>query len=84
MNPETAREDVLTLEPGAAVVYDEPLKLDALRTDVVFYPVPFDELVAPICPEARLRRRCRAINRATASSNRRAPASRSSSRNRAS
>ena len=29
MNPETAREDVLKLEPGAAVVYDEPLKLNA-------------------------------------------------------
>src|SRR3979490_1503237 len=27
MNPETAREDVLTLQPGAAVLYDEPLKL---------------------------------------------------------
>ncbi len=26
MNPETAKEDVLTLEPGAVVVYDEPLK----------------------------------------------------------
>src|ERR671916_2906866 len=42
MNPETAREDVLTLEPGAVVVYDEPLKLSALRTDVTFFPVPFD------------------------------------------
>ena len=29
MNAETAKEDVLTLEPGAAVVYDEPLKLNA-------------------------------------------------------
>src|SRR6266508_350256 len=38
MNPETAREDVLTLEPGAAVVYDEPLKLNTLRSDLVFYP----------------------------------------------
>src|SRR3954471_6222514 len=28
MNPETAKEDVLTLDPGAAVVYDEPLKLN--------------------------------------------------------
>src|SRR5262245_3189753 len=28
MNAETAKEDVLTLEPGAAVVYDEPLKLN--------------------------------------------------------
>src|SRR5580765_5413244 len=56
MNPETAKEDVLTLEPGAAVVYDEPLKLNTLRSDVTFYPVPFDKLVAPVCPDAKLRR----------------------------
>jgi 2-oxoglutarate ferredoxin oxidoreductase subunit alpha len=56
MNPETAKEDVLTLEPGAAVVYDEPLKLNALRNDLVFYPVPFDALVKPVCPDAKLRR----------------------------
>jgi 2-oxoglutarate ferredoxin oxidoreductase subunit alpha len=56
MNPETAREDVLGLDAGAAVVYDEPLKLDSLRSDVHFYPVPFDKLVAPVCPEARLRK----------------------------
>jgi 2-oxoglutarate/2-oxoacid ferredoxin oxidoreductase subunit alpha len=56
MNPETAKEDVLTLEPGAAVVYDQALKLDALRNDLVFYPVPFDALVKPVCPDAKLRR----------------------------
>ncbi len=56
MNPETAKEDVLTLEPGAAVVYDEALKLNALRNDLVFYPVPFDTLVKPVCPDAKLRR----------------------------
>jgi 2-oxoglutarate ferredoxin oxidoreductase subunit alpha len=56
MNPETAKEDVLTLNPGAAVVYDEPLKLNTLRSDLVFYPVPFDKLVAPVCPDAKLRR----------------------------
>ena len=56
MNPETAKEDVLTLEPGAAVVYDEALKLNALRNDLVFYPVPFDALVKPVCPDAKLRR----------------------------
>jgi 2-oxoglutarate/2-oxoacid ferredoxin oxidoreductase subunit alpha len=56
MNAETAKEDVLTLDPGAAVVYDAPLKLDALRSDLIFYPVPFDKLVAPVCPDAKLRR----------------------------
>jgi 2-oxoglutarate/2-oxoacid ferredoxin oxidoreductase subunit alpha len=56
MNPETAKEDVLTLDAGAAVVYDEPLKLNALRSDLTFYPVPFDKLVTPVCPDAKLRR----------------------------
>jgi 2-oxoglutarate/2-oxoacid ferredoxin oxidoreductase subunit alpha len=56
MNPETAREDVMNLERGAAVVYDEPLKLNALRSDLHFYPVPFDKLVAPVCPDAKLRK----------------------------
>ena len=32
MNPETAREDVLSLEAGAAVLYDEPLKLSGCGT----------------------------------------------------
>jgi len=56
MNPETAREDVLTLSPGAAVVYDEPLKLRELRDDLVFYPVPFDKIVGEITKDAKLRR----------------------------
>src|SRR5687767_5979235 len=56
MNAETAREDVLALDAGAAVLYDEPLKLNELRQDVVFYPVPFDKLVAEVCKDAKLRR----------------------------
>jgi len=56
MNPETAREDVMNLAGGAAVVYDAPLKLNELRSDLHFYPVPFDKLVAPVCPEPRLRK----------------------------
>jgi 2-oxoglutarate/2-oxoacid ferredoxin oxidoreductase subunit alpha len=56
MNPETAREDVMKLDSGAAVVYDEPLKLNQLRSDLHFYPVPFDKLVGPVCPEAKLRK----------------------------
>src|SRR5688500_9720163 len=56
MNAETAKETILTRNPGAAVVYDEPPKLNTLRSDLVFYPVPFDKLVAPVCPDAKLRR----------------------------
>ena len=56
MNPDTAREDVASLRPGAAVVYDAPLRLEAVRDDVVCYPVPFDKIVAAVCPDARLRK----------------------------
>src|SRR5581483_8369774 len=31
-------------------------RLNTLRSDLVFYPVPFDKLVAPVCPDAKLRR----------------------------
>src|ERR1044071_5458065 len=56
MNPETAQEDVKSLAAGAAVLYDEPLKLDSIRTDLTFYAVPYDKLVAPVCPDAKLRK----------------------------
>jgi 2-oxoglutarate ferredoxin oxidoreductase subunit alpha len=56
MNPETAQEDTMTLAPGASVLYDEPLALHKLRDDLVFYAVPYDKLVAAVCPEAKLRK----------------------------
>ncbi len=56
MNPERAREDVLSLAAGAAVLYDEPLNLRPLRNDLTFYSIPFDKLVAAVCPEAKLRK----------------------------
>jgi 2-oxoglutarate ferredoxin oxidoreductase subunit alpha len=56
MNAETAKEDVMTLPPGAAAVYDEPLKLNELRSDVIFYPVPFDKIITTITTDAKLRR----------------------------
>jgi 2-oxoglutarate/2-oxoacid ferredoxin oxidoreductase subunit alpha len=56
MNAETAHEDVLSLAAGAAVLYDEPLNLNSLRNDLTFYAVPYDKLVAAVCPEAKLRK----------------------------
>src|ERR1043166_7936457 len=52
MNPETAEEDARGLDAGAAVVYDDKLDLKRYRNDLIFYPVPFDKLVAPVCPDA--------------------------------
>jgi 2-oxoglutarate ferredoxin oxidoreductase subunit alpha len=56
MNPETAREDVAKVDPGTVLVYDEPLKLDALRSDLHFCAVPFQRLVAASCPEPKLQK----------------------------
>jgi 2-oxoglutarate/2-oxoacid ferredoxin oxidoreductase subunit alpha len=56
MNPETAQEDTMSLAAGASVLYDEPLALHKLREDLIFYAVPYDKLVAAVCPEAKLRK----------------------------
>ena len=56
MNPETAQEDTMSLAAGASVLYDEPLALHKLRNDLIFYAVPYDKLVAAVCPEAKLRK----------------------------
>ncbi|MGA3212188.1 MAG: 2-oxoacid:acceptor oxidoreductase subunit alpha [Terriglobales bacterium] len=56
MNSETAQEDVISLAPGAAVLYDEPLNLQTLRNDLTFYSVPYDKLTAAVTSEARFRK----------------------------
>jgi 2-oxoglutarate ferredoxin oxidoreductase subunit alpha len=61
MNGQTATEDVESLHPRRAVIYDEPLRLQDLRHDLHFYPVPFDKLVVPVCPLPKLRKLVRNI-----------------------
>src|SRR5688572_9838611 len=56
MNPETAREDVMSLEPNRVVVYEETLKLNQLRKDITFFPVPFAKLATAITTDSRLRK----------------------------
>ncbi len=56
MNPETAREDTMSLASGAVVLYDEPLKLNELRSDLTFYAVPYDKICAAVCAESKLRK----------------------------
>jgi 2-oxoglutarate ferredoxin oxidoreductase subunit alpha len=56
LNPDSAQADVTALPPGGVVIHEENLKLDQLRTDVVFYPIPFDKITAAVCPEPKLRK----------------------------
>jgi 2-oxoglutarate/2-oxoacid ferredoxin oxidoreductase subunit alpha len=56
MNPETMKEDMLSLPSGAAAIYEESANLEQYRSDVACYPVPFDKLTAAVCPEAKLRK----------------------------
>jgi len=56
MNAETAREDVMNLDPSRVVVYEETLKLNQYRKDLTFFPVPFAKLAVEITPDSRLRR----------------------------
>src|SRR6201996_6530087 len=56
MNPETSREDMLSLPAGAVAIYEETANLKQFRDDVLCYPVPFDKLTAAACPEAKLRK----------------------------
>jgi 2-oxoglutarate ferredoxin oxidoreductase subunit alpha len=48
MNPETAEEDVQDVRAGAHVVFEKKLGVEAKRSDLHFYPVPFSELVLKV------------------------------------
>src|ERR1700677_391915 len=56
MNSEPAQDDVKTLSAGSAVLYDEPLALDKVRNDLIYYSVPFDKLAATVGADAKLRK----------------------------
>ncbi len=59
MNPETADEDVREARTGAVVICEKKLGVESRRDDLLFYPVPFSELVVKIttAPEhAKLRK----------------------------
>ncbi|HXB62732.1 MAG TPA: 2-oxoacid:acceptor oxidoreductase subunit alpha [Acidobacteriaceae bacterium] len=56
MNPETAKEDMLSLPAGSLAIYEETADLKQYRDDVDTFAVPFDKLTAAVCPEAKLRK----------------------------
>ena len=55
MNPETAREDVLSIDPNRVVVYEETLRLNQYgKTHIL--PGPFRKARTEITPDSRLRK----------------------------
>jgi 2-oxoglutarate/2-oxoacid ferredoxin oxidoreductase subunit alpha len=56
MNPQTAREDVEALQPGALCIYDAPLNCKTIRKDIEFYEVPFAKLAGELTTDSRLRK----------------------------
>lgn len=56
MNPESVRDDMASLRPGAILVINEDMKAFINRDDLIIYVIPFSKLVVPICPDGRLRR----------------------------
>jgi 2-oxoglutarate ferredoxin oxidoreductase subunit alpha len=56
MNPQTAIEDVKSLNSGAVCISPVELKLDAVRQDVLHYQVPFAELAGQASENLKLRK----------------------------
>lgn len=56
MNPQTAREDAMSVQPGGALLAEEALKLKGLRNDISYYEVPFQKLAGQVSTDVRLRK----------------------------
>ena len=56
MNPETVEQDIASLGAGGAVIHDASAKLSQTRSDLAYYPVPFDQLAASTGADAKIRK----------------------------
>jgi len=56
MNPQTAREDALSVAPGGVLLADSSLGLQGVRKDLSYYEAPFLNLAAPVSPDTKLRK----------------------------
>ncbi len=56
MNPATVEQDVRDLPPGTPVVYEETLKVERFRDDLLLFGVPFNKLVREVCEPVSLRK----------------------------
>jgi 2-oxoglutarate ferredoxin oxidoreductase subunit alpha len=56
LNPASSQADVAALNAGSVAIYEENLKLDQTRNDLIFYPVPFEKITASVCPDVKKRK----------------------------
>ncbi len=56
MNPQTAREDAMTVQPGGALLAEQTLSLKGLRGDISYYEAPVSKLAGEITTDVRLRK----------------------------
>lgn len=56
MNPQTSKDDVLSLEPGAVCISPKEFKLSELRNDIIHYEIPFAELSVKSTENIKLRK----------------------------
>src|SRR5213596_1803370 len=56
MNPQTAREDAMSVQKGGALLAEESLGLKDIRNDISYYGVPFAKLTVQLSTDVRLRK----------------------------
>lgn len=56
MNDQTFIDDVKAMESGRIVVHHDHMNVSAVRKDLISIAVPFNKIIAEVCPEPRLRK----------------------------
>jgi 2-oxoglutarate ferredoxin oxidoreductase subunit alpha len=56
LNPQTAREDAMSVQQGGVLLAEAALKLRGVRDDIHYYEVPFAKIAGQVVKEARLRK----------------------------
>jgi 2-oxoglutarate ferredoxin oxidoreductase subunit alpha len=56
LNPQTAKEDALSVRPGGVLLADAALELKGLRKDLQFYEVPFSKLAEQVSSDFRIKK----------------------------
>ena len=56
LNPQTFEEDLKRAKPGTVVIYHDKLKMAVMPEGLIYYPVPFQQLVNEACEIASLRK----------------------------